>query len=131
MINLHVIKIKIYYEDTDAGGVVYHANYLKYLERARTEFLNNLGINIAEYHRKGILFVVSHIDISYKRPASLGDVIDVYSEIYELRGASMTIKNTIKKSEHLLCEALVNIACVNSQLKPMRLPKELIEAIKK
>ncbi len=131
MNNCHNIKVKIYYEDTDAGGVVYHANYLKYLERARTEFLNDMGINVAEYHKTGILFVVSHIDISYKKPASLGDVIYVYSQVHELKGATMVIKNTVKKDDQILCEAFVTIACVNNQFKPQRLPKELIDSIKR
>lgn len=66
----HRIKVKIYYEDTDAGGVVYYANYLRYMERARTEFLAEHGINVAEHHHHGNFFVVTHVDIRYKRPAA-------------------------------------------------------------
>lgn len=122
---MSVIKVKIYYEDTDAGGIVYHANYLKYLERGRTEFLAEKGINIAEYHKKGILFVVSHIDISYKKPAFLGDVLEVYTEIAELKKVTMVIKNQIKRGEELICEAFVTIACLNEKLRPRRLPIEI------
>lgn len=122
---MSVINVKIYYEDTDAGGIVYHANYLKYLERGRTEFLAEKGINIAEYHKKGILFVVSHIDISYKKPAFLGDVLEVYTEIAELKKVTMVIKNQIKRGEELICEAFVTIACLNEKLRPRRLPIEI------
>lgn len=122
---MSVIKVKIYYEDTDAGGIVYHANYLKYLERGRTEFLAEKGINISEYHKKGILFVVSHIDISYKKPAFLGDTLEVFTEISELKKVTMVIKNQIKRNEDVICEALVTIACLNENLKPRRLPQEL------
>lgn len=81
----HRFKIKVYYEDTDAGGVVYYGNYLRYMERARTEFLMDSGINVAEFHDAGYFFVVTHVDIKYKRPAKLGDIIEVTTEITELR----------------------------------------------
>lgn len=122
---MSILRVKIYYEDTDAGGIVYHANYLKYLERARTEFLAEKGINIAECHKKGILFVVTRVDIHYKKPAFLGDILDVYTEIAELKKATMVIKNQIKRGEDLICEALVYIACLNERLKPRRLPIEI------
>ncbi|MCX7991342.1 MAG: tol-pal system-associated acyl-CoA thioesterase [Proteobacteria bacterium] len=124
---MSTLKVKIYYEDTDAGGIVYHANYLKYLERGRTEFLAERGINIAEYHRNGTLFVVSHIEISYKKPAFLGDTLEVHTEIEELKKVSMTIKNKIKRGEDIICEALVTIACLNEKLKPRRLPEEVFK----
>lgn len=122
---MHSIKVKIYYEDTDAGGVVYHANYLKYLERARTEFLNDIGISVSKYHREGILFVVTHIDIHYKKPALLGDTLEVSSEVIELKKVSMTIKNEIKRGQDIIATAMVTVACVSKDLKLQRLPKEL------
>ena len=72
---MHRFKVKIYYEDTDAGGVVYYANYLHYMERARTEFLLEKGIDVSEYHNRGYLFAVVHVDISYKKPARHGEII--------------------------------------------------------
>lgn len=120
-----IINVKIYYEDTDAGGIVYHANYLKYLERGRTEFLAERGINVSELHKRGVLFVVSHIEISYKKPAYLGDILEVHTEIAELKKVTMLIKNQIKRGEDIICEAFVTIACLNEKLKPQRLPKEL------
>lgn len=119
----HSIKVKIYYEDTDAGGIVYHANYLRYLERARTEFLKEKGIDVAEYHRKGIFFAVTHVDIFFKSPAQLGDVITVTTEVAELKKASITVKNHIFKDDRLLIEALITFACLNSSYRPVRLPE--------
>jgi len=119
----HTIKVKIYYDDTDAGGVVYYANYLRYMERARTEFLADYGINVAEHHHDGSFFVVTHVDISYKKPARLGETIDVTTEVLEVRNASMTIKNCILKDGCLLVEALVTFACIDAEGRPKRLPE--------
>ena len=119
----HRIKVKIYYEDTDAGGVVSYANYLRYMERARTEFLAEHGINVAEHHHHGNFFVVTHVDIRYKRPAGLGETIEVTTEVQEVRNASMTIKNSIMREGSLLVEALLTFACIDADGKPKRLPE--------
>ena len=116
------MKIKVYYEDTDAGGVVYYANYLRYLERARTEFLSGQGINVAELHNLGYFFTVTHVDIKYKKSAKLGDIVEVTSEIIELRNASLTIKNRILRDDTLLVEAHVTIAYIDKNGRPHRLP---------
>ena len=119
----HSIKVKIYYEDTDAGGVVYYANYLRYMERARTEFLAEKGINIAQFHDQGLFFVVTHVDISYKRPARLGEIVDVTTEVSEMKKASMTILNRVCRDGLVLVEALVTIACIDKDGRPKRLPE--------
>lgn len=118
----HSIDVKIYYEDTDAGGIVYHANYLRYLERARTEYLKEKGIDVAEYHNKGIFFAVVHVDIYFKKPAKLGDTIKVTTELHELKKASITVSNKIIKDGVTLVEALITFACLNKDYKPTRLP---------
>ncbi|TAN42622.1 MAG: tol-pal system-associated acyl-CoA thioesterase [Nitrospirae bacterium] len=117
------MNIKIYYEDTDAGGVVYYANYLRYLERARTEFLFEHDINVAEFHDQGLFFVVTHVDIHYRRSARLGDVITVTTEVSELKNASLLLKHKILKDETLLIEAAVTIACIDTGGRPRRLPE--------
>ena len=119
---MHSLKIKIYYEDTDAGGVVYYANYLRYFERARTEFLLENGVNVAAYHEKGYIFAVVHVDIQYKRPARLGDTIEVATEVKELKNATISLKQRALKNDVLLVEAEVKLACVNKDGKPQRLP---------
>jgi acyl-CoA thioester hydrolase len=118
----HSIKVKIYYEDTDAGGVVYYANYLRFMERARTEFLAEHGVNIAELHNEGLFFVVVHVDITYKKPARLGEIIDVTTEVIELKRASMTIRNCICKDDFVMVDALLTFACIDRDGKPRRFP---------
>jgi tol-pal system-associated acyl-CoA thioesterase len=116
------IKVKIYYEDTDAGGVVYYANYLRFMERSRTEFLAEKGINIAELHNQGLFFVVVHVDISYKRPARLGEIVDVTTEVTEIKSATMTMRNRICKDDFVMVDALITLACVDKDGRPRRLP---------
>ncbi|MGD2080944.1 MAG: tol-pal system-associated acyl-CoA thioesterase [Nitrospirota bacterium] len=119
------MKLKVYYEDTDAGGVVYYANYLRFLERARTEFLAGAGISVAEFHRKGFVFTVTHVDISYRRPAALGDVIEINTELKEVKNASLTFGQRVVRDGALIAEAEVTLACVGPGGKPRRLPEEL------
>lgn len=121
------MKIKVYYEDTDAGGVVYYGKYLGYLERARTELLAAHGVIVSEFHRNGIYFVVVRVEIDYKRPARLGDIVEITTEVVERRNASMTLKQQVFKDDALLVEALVTFACVDQRGKPIRLPANLRE----
>ncbi len=122
---MHRISVKIYYEDTDAGGVVYYGNYLRYLERARTEFLLVHGISVAEFHNQGLFFAVTHADIHFKRPARLGETINVTTEIAEMKNASVTLKSLIFRNDVTLVEAYVTFACIDKDGRPKRLPEEL------
>jgi tol-pal system-associated acyl-CoA thioesterase len=121
----HILKIKIYYEDTDAGGVVYYANYLRYMERARTEFLLDHGIDVADYHRKGYLFAVVHVDINYKRPAKLGDVMNITTEIEKMTNVTMSIQHRVLRGTEVLVEASVRLACINPNGKPQKIPESI------
>jgi acyl-CoA thioester hydrolase len=119
------LKVKVYYEDTDAGGVVYYANYLRFLERGRTELLATKGIDVAEYHRSGMIFTVAHVDIHYRKPARLGDIIEIKTEMSKLKNASLTFGQRIERDGKLLVEAEATLACVDEKGKPQRLPEEL------
>ena len=119
------LRVKIYYEDTDAGGVVYYANYLKYMERARTEYLLEHGINLAEFHNKGCMFAVVDVDNHYKRPAKLGETIEVTTEIVAMTAVTISIKHQILRESLLLVEADVRIACIDRNGKPTRIPEEM------
>jgi tol-pal system-associated acyl-CoA thioesterase len=119
------LKAKVYYEDTDAGGVVYYANYLRFLERGRTELLASKGIDVAEYHLKGCIFTVTHVDVHYRRPARLGDIIEIKTEISDIKNASLTFSQRIERDGTLLVEAEATLACVDENGKPRRLPEEL------
>jgi acyl-CoA thioester hydrolase len=121
---VHRHKVKIYYEDTDAGGVVYYANYLRYMERARTEFLSESGIDVAGYHNKGYLFAVINVDVQYKKPAVLGDIIDVTTEVREVTNVTITLRHQVFRENNLLVEATVRLACITKDGKPRRLPEE-------
>jgi acyl-CoA thioester hydrolase len=118
------LTIKIYYEDTDAGGVVYYANYLRFMERARTEYLAEKGIDVAEYHNNGYFFPVIHVDIHYKKPARLGDVIEVTADLIEMTHATVTFRQNIFRDDTLLVESTVKLVCITMDGKPRRLPPE-------
>ena len=109
------LRIRVYYEDTDAGGVVYYANYLKYFERARSEWLRNLGIGqtlLAETERR--LFVVRNVEIQYRRPAKLDDELIILTEVSRIKRASIHFEQRAECRGELLCEASVTVCCVNA-----------------
>jgi acyl-CoA thioester hydrolase len=118
----HSFRVKVYYEDTDAGGVVYYANYLRFMERARTEYLAELGVNVAELHNTGRFLVVTHVDITYRRPARLGETLDVTTEVQEARTVRVTLRQQVLREGSLLVEALLTFACIDREGKPQRLP---------
>jgi acyl-CoA thioester hydrolase len=122
---MYRLKIKIYYEDTDAGGIVYYANYLRFMERGRTELLSDNGIYVTEYHDKGCFFPVVHVDIHYRRPAKLGEIIEVATEVIEITNATITFKQDIYRDDAVIAEATVKLACINRDGKPQRIPSEL------
>lgn len=119
----HIIPVRIYYEDTDAGGVVYHANYLKYTERARSEFLRNIGLECGKLEKDfGFIFVVKHIEVEYLRPAFLDDALSVVTTITEMRNSSFKMHHAIRRGEELLCDMLVTLVCVDTNtIKPVRI----------
>jgi acyl-CoA thioester hydrolase len=124
--------VRVYYEDTDAGGVVYHANYLRFAERARTEYLRTIGVEQTEMReRHGLGFVVRRCTIDYRAPARLDDALDVLTRITALRGAALDAVQEIHRdgeSDPLVTMDLV-IACVNAQGRPARLPERVRELI--
>lgn len=119
---------RVYYEDTDAGGVVYHARYLAFFERARTEMLRALGISQQKLLQEGIAFVVKKLDISYDFPARLDDMLTISSKVELIRKASIIFKQTIfNQNKQAISTADVVIACVDmTKMKPCALPKSLV-----
>lgn len=119
---------RVYYEDTDAGGVVYHARYLAFYERARTEMLRQLDINQQTLLQEGIAFVVKKMDISYDFPARLDDMLTISTLVEQIRKASIIFKQTIlNQNKQIISNADVIIACVNmTKMKPCALPKLLV-----
>ena len=119
---------RVYYEDTDAGGVVYHARYLAFYERARTEMLRQLDISQQTLLQEGIAFVVKKMDISYDFPARLDDMLTISTQVEQIRKASIIFKQTIlNQNKQIISNADVIIACVNmTKMKPCALPKLLV-----
>ncbi len=121
------MQIRVYYEDTDAAGVVYHANYLNYLERARTEYLREQGISVAEMAAGGAVFPVVRMEIDFKAPARHDDLLEVTTTPVRVGGSSFTLQQQVQRSNdnQLLVQATVSLACVSPDLKARRIPREL------
>jgi len=120
--------IRIYYEDTDHGGVVYHANYLRYMERARTEFLREAGIELDAIQQEwGVLFAVTKLTIDYRTSARFNDLLQVVSSIDQPHGARLHYQQRIvhQQNDTLITTACVDLACIDSHGKPRRIPSAL------
>lgn len=133
MNNTFQFPVRVYYEDTDAGGVVYHARYLHFFERARTEFLRTLNFSQNQLlHEQNIAFVVKSMNIDYRFPACLDDALIVESEVVEVKGATILFSQILKRDELVLTTATVKVACVDlGKMKPAPLPAEVKAAISK
>ena len=121
--NSSTLPIRVYYEDTDAGGIVYYANYLKFFERARTEWLRDLGFEQHTLLAEDIAFVVRHVDMHNHAPAKFDEIIHVQTQLSELKKASMVFTQTIKKEDNVLVSATIQVASVKlNRMKPCAIP---------
>ena len=129
----HTFDLRVYYEDTDAGGIVYHANYLCFAERARTEFLHKLGFSNHKMLSEDIGIVVSHLEIDYKQPAFLEDKLTVETSVLKMGAATMLLKQDIKRKDDLIASLKVSVVFIKvSQKRPVRIPeafRTLVEAL--
>ncbi|MFH1238611.1 MAG: thioesterase family protein [bacterium] len=126
------MKKRIYYHDTDSGGVVYYANYLKFLEEARTEFFETRRVPLKEYIDKGTHFVVARQEIDYKSPAVYGDVLNIDTRISEISGVRINFEYDIKNQNgKLISKAKTIVACVDDNFKPRPIPEEIRQKITK
>ncbi|MBI3898300.1 MAG: tol-pal system-associated acyl-CoA thioesterase [Gammaproteobacteria bacterium] len=119
-----ILPVRVYYEDTDAGGVVYHSNYLKFMERARTEWLRSLGFELDELaQREGALFVVRSANVEFLRPARFNELVNVTVTLSKRRSASFTLMQQIRRADEPLCEGEIRIVCLDvSSFTPRPLP---------
>ncbi len=127
---MHTISKKIYYHDTDCGGVVYYANYLKYFEEARTEFLLSKDIEIRKLSAGNILFAVRRSEIDYKGPARYGDILIVTTKITKVKNVTLEFFQEAKVNDRLLVCAKTQMVCINSDFKPISLPDKVIAVLK-
>jgi acyl-CoA thioester hydrolase len=129
---IHEFPVRVYYEDTDAGGVVYHANFLKFCERARTEFIRTLGFECSTLEKEhGFLFVVRHLEADYFAPARLDDLLNVQTSLSTLKNSSFVLHQTVVGSGSSLFDMYVTLVCVDAHaFKPVRVPQNLRAQLK-
>lgn len=120
----HKTDIRVYYEDTDAGGIVYHANFLNFCERARCEMLRDFGYEASKIEKDlGLMFVIKHADIEYILPGKLDDALTVSTTVADMKNTSFKMTHLIEKNGSTLCKVLITAVCVNADtIKPERLP---------
>lgn len=125
------LDLRVYIEDTDAGGIVYYVNYLKFMERARTELMRSLGFGKKYIFNHDLMFVVREMNVQYLRPATLDDELVVTAAVRELRGASMLMHQAVRRGAQSLAEGEVTIACVDrAGLKPRRMPADMVARLR-
>jgi acyl-CoA thioester hydrolase len=124
------IKVRVYYEDTDFGGVVYYGKYLRYMEQGRTEFFRDRGINLADCQKNGVVFAVIDVHIKYKASARYDDLLDVETSLSEVRNASMVFDTKIFDQQGtLLITSKTKVACMNGRGRATRIPAEIMEKV--
>jgi acyl-CoA thioester hydrolase len=122
----HVLRVRVYFEDTDTGGIVYYANYLKFAERARTEWLRDLGADHSGLMAtEGVMMTVKRCEAEFVAPARLDDLLEVQTAVDELGGASMWLDQRVTRGGEPIATLRVRLACVNKELKPAKLPARL------
>ena len=124
----HRFALTVYFEDTDTAGVVYYANYLKFMERARSDMIRAVGVDQGEMlHGDGSAYYVAHVDIRYRRPARLGDDLQVVSTVQQVRASSVHIHQRVMRGPELLADASVTAAFLDREGRPRRQPREWVE----
>ncbi|MFT5593502.1 MAG: acyl-CoA thioester hydrolase [Oceanicoccus sp.] len=122
--------VRVYFEDTDAGGIVYHARYLYFLERARTEWLRELGFNQSILKQQNVLFVVRDMAIKWQKPALLDDALNISVKVVQVKKASLKMQQSITTQSEQKLQADVTIACINAtNKKPMAIPQAILDLI--
>jgi len=124
--------VRVYYQDTDAGGVVFHAQYLSFMERARSELLNAAGLDLARIaEERRVLFLVFKLAVNYHKPARLNDMLSVSAEVVKMGRASLVFRHRVERGEELLVEGDITLALVDrDRMIPTRFPQELERALK-
>ena len=128
----HVLPLRVYYEDTDVSGFVYYANYLKFIERGRTDFLRLAGVDHSALWREhGLALTIRHCEIEYFSPARLDDEIEVHTRLTDLRGASLRAEQVVRRDETKLARGCVRIACIDGSGRAARLPRAIRDQLKR
>ena len=126
----HSVTYRVYYEDTDAGGIMYHGNFINFCERARTEFIGAQGLTNYQLKENNAMAVVRHIEADYRLPAYLENYLRIETEILEIKNSSFILKQTIFRDEDTLFVMKVVLVCINDKLRPIRIPEVLKNILK-
>ncbi|MEQ9258188.1 MAG: tol-pal system-associated acyl-CoA thioesterase [Roseovarius sp.] len=121
----HRFALRVYYEDTDMGGIVYHANFLKFIERARSEWVAEMGVDQNAMREAGVVFAVRRVEADFMAPARYGDALEVLTSTASVSGARLVMEQKVMRGGELLFAAQVTVACITMAGQPVRLPAEL------
>ncbi|MEE4279844.1 MAG: tol-pal system-associated acyl-CoA thioesterase [Halieaceae bacterium] len=125
------LPLRVYIEDTDAGGIVFYVNYLKFMERARTEYMRSLGLPRERIFSSEMMFVVTRVNVAYRAPARLDDELEVSAHIVEVGGASLALEQAVCRGRETLVTAEVDLACVSpATLMPRRIPRDMLATLR-
>jgi acyl-CoA thioester hydrolase len=122
----HRLTVRVYYEDTDFSGIVYHAAYLHYFERARTEMLRDLGVHHSELIKEGIAFAVRSMSVEFDAAAHIDDMLEVETRVDEVRRARLSLDQQIRRGSEVITRAKVQVVAINSAGRPARMPKLIL-----
>ena len=126
---MHLFETRVYYEDTDLARIVYYANYLKFIERGRSEWLRDLGLDQAALKREGTAFAVRHLEADYISPARYDDLLSVETRLAGMTPARLTVEQEVKRGGQLLFSAKVTLVCINDAGRPVRLLQALVARV--
>ncbi|MGX9351092.1 tol-pal system-associated acyl-CoA thioesterase [Shimia sp. W99] len=121
----YTLPIRVYYEDTDMGGIVYYANYLKFIERGRSEWVREIGLDQHEMKAEGVVFAVRRVEADYLGSAKLDDMLTVVTEVANVTAARLVMEQWVKRGEEVLFHAMVTAVCMNEAGQPVRLPAKV------
>lgn len=122
---MHQFPIRVYYEDTDMAGIVYYANYLRYIERARSDWVREIGIDQNAMRDEGLVFAVRRVEADYMSPAKFDDELQVETSVEQVTAARLVLKQVVKRNEEPLFQAVVTIVCIADTGAPARLPANI------
>ncbi|MFY0661577.1 MAG: tol-pal system-associated acyl-CoA thioesterase [Shimia sp.] len=125
----YTLPIRVYYEDTDMAGIVYYANYLKFIERGRSEWVREIGMDQHEMKAEGIVFAVRRVECDYLGSAVLDDLLTVETEVANVTAARLVMEQRVKRGEEVLFHAMVTVVCMNEQGQPVRLPANIRQMV--
>ena len=126
---VYTLPIRIYYEDTDMAGIVYYANYLKFIERGRSEWVREIGMDQLKMKAEGIVFAVRRVEADYLGSAKLDDELIVETEVANVTAARLVMEQRVKRGEELLFHAMVTVVCMNEAGQPVRLPANIRQMV--